>query len=90
MRPIATALAVATAGGVLELSSHLRGQPLGVDDFHTAFFAIAAISFLAIIPYLRLEKEAGSDISGQRTAAQRQAALQKTDEQGYQGRSPRF
>ena len=90
MRPIATALAVATAGGVLEVSSHLRGQPLGVDDFHTAFFVIAAISLLAIVPYLRLEKEAGSDISGQRTASQRQAALEKADQHGYQGRSPRF
>ncbi|WP_417580810.1 MFS transporter [Pelagibacterium sp.] len=90
MRPIATALAVAMAGGVLELSSHVRGQPLGMTDFHIAFFVIAAVSFMAVIPYLRLEKEAGSDISGQRTAAQRQAALEKTQQHGYQGRSPRF
>ena len=90
MRPIATALAVALAGGVLELSSHLRGEPLGVPDFHTAFFVIAALSLMAVIPYLRLEKDAGSEISGHRSAAQRAAALEKASEEGFEGRSPRF
>ncbi|WMT90957.1 MFS transporter [Pelagibacterium sp. H642] len=90
MRPIATALAVAMAGGVLELSSHLRGEPLGVIDFHVAFYVIAAISLLAVIPYLRLAKDAGSEVSGHRTAAQRAAALEKASEKGFEGRAPRF
>lgn len=89
-RPIATALAVAFAGAMLELSSHWRGEALAVEDFRIAFFAVAAVSALAVIPYWRLHKEAGSEVSGHMTAAQREAALEKTSAEGYEGRSPRF
>lgn len=90
MRPIATAFAVALAGAVLELSSHWRGEPLGTVDFQIAFFVIAAISSLAALPFLRMTKEAGSEVSGHLSAEQRKAAIEKTEEQGYEGRSPRF
>lgn len=90
MRPIATALAVALAGGILELSSTMRGAALGVPDFQIAFFVIAAISALAAVPYLRLPGDAGVMVSGHRTPAQRAAALEKTRSRGYEGRPPRF
>ncbi|MCD7059684.1 MFS transporter [Pelagibacterium xiamenense] len=90
MRPIMTALAVALAGGVLELSSSMRDAPLGVPDFQLAFFIVAGASMLAAIPYALLPRYAGQAVSGHRTAAQRAAALEKTSTQGYEGRSPRF
>ncbi|WP_404404863.1 MFS transporter [Pelagibacterium halotolerans] len=90
MRPIMTALAVALAGGILELSSTLRAAPLGVPDFQIAFFIVAGVSMLAAIPYMLLPADAGHAVSGHRTAAQRAAALEKTSSQGYEGRSPRF
>ena len=90
MRPIFTALAVAVAGAAVELSSQWRGEPLGAADFHFGFFVVAAISLFAVVPYLRLEKEAGSVVSGHRTPAQRAAAIEKAQEKGYEGRPPRF
>lgn len=88
VRPIATALAVAMAGAILEGSAHLRGEPLGVLDFHIAFWVIGAVSALAVIPYLRMKKDAGSDVSGHRTAAQR-ALIEEAAEAGYDVRTTR-
>lgn len=88
VRPIATALAVAMAGAILEGSAHLRGEPLGVLDFHIAFWVIGAVSALAAIPYLRMKKDAGSDVSGHRTAAQR-ALIEEAAEAGYDVRTTR-
>lgn len=63
-RPIATALAVALAGGILELSSGRHGGEVGLADFHTAFFIVGGISALAVVPLMRLSKDAGSAVSG--------------------------
>lgn len=89
-RPIATALGVAAAGGVLEVSSHLHGGELILGDFHTAFFVVAAISAFAALPFIRLNKDAGSKVSGHLTKEQRQAALERSRGEGHEGRSPRF
>lgn len=90
MRPIATALGVALAGTVLEISAHGRGGALTLDDFHLAFFVVAAVSALAVLPFLKLDKHAGSEVSGHMTPEARQAALERARGEGHEGRSPRF
>lgn len=87
-RPVATALGVALAGMVLELSAH--GEPLALGDFHTAFFVISAISLMAAVPYLLLNKYAGSSVSGYMSPQERQEALARSKERGTDGQSPRF
>jgi len=66
---ISIALGVAVAGGILEGSTALRGAALGLTDFHMAFFLVAAISALAVIPALMLARDAGSLVSGHRVRA---------------------
>lgn len=61
---LSTALGVALAGGILELSTFLRGVELDTFDFKVAFWSLASISLLAILPFLGLKADAGSAISG--------------------------
>lgn len=63
---LSVAFGVAVAGGVLELSSHFTGGELTLTDFHFAWFAVAGISLLGAVPFLRLPPDAGSDVSGHR------------------------
>jgi len=63
LRPIATALGVALAGGLLEIGG--RSEGLTLDAFHTAFFALALVSACAILPLMRLAASSGHEISGQ-------------------------
>ena len=67
---LTVALAVAVAGGILEVSSALRGGELALADFHIAFFTIAAIGAFAAVPFLMLPHNAGSDMSGHGPASQ--------------------
>lgn len=90
VRPIATALGVALAGGVLEASAHLRGGELALTDFHVAFFVVGAVSAFAAIPFLLLPKDAGAEVSGHVSSAVRLKALERSREEGQEGRSPRF
>ncbi|WEF25597.1 MFS transporter [Paracoccus sp. S3-43] len=62
LRPIATALGVALAGGVLEQVS--QGGALTLDAFHMAFFVLACFSAAAILPLLRLPAGSGGEMSG--------------------------
>ncbi len=59
---------MAVAGGVLELSSRLTGSELSLVDFHIAWFVVAGVSLISAIPFLRLPKDAGADVSGHRAA----------------------
>nr|WP_083988781.1 DHA2 family efflux MFS transporter permease subunit [Devosia geojensis] len=61
---LSVALGVAIAGAILEISSLARGAPLGVVDFHIAFFVVGGISAFAGLLYLRMPPDAGSDVSG--------------------------
>jgi hypothetical protein len=84
------ALGVALAGGVLEASAHLRGGELALTDFHVAFFVVGAVSAFAAIPFLLLPKDAGAEVSGHVSSAVRLKALERSREEGQEGRSPRF
>lgn len=87
-RPISTALGVALAGIILEISA--RGQPMTLTDFQIAFLVVAGVSALAAIPYLMLNKYAGSSVSGHMSPEERRAALDRSRERGNDGQSPRF
>ncbi len=49
--------------------STTRREELGPDDFAPAYFAIAAISLLALLFFLPLPRDAGAEISGRREVA---------------------
>ena len=66
---LAVALGVAVAGGILEFSSHFTGGELTLLDFHIAWYAVAAISLISALPFLRLPADAGADVSGHRRRA---------------------
>lgn len=68
---ISIAFGIAVAGGILEASTKLRGAPLGLADFHTAFFIVAMITALAAVPVLMLMSDAGSAVSGHRSRRSR-------------------
>ncbi|TCL75765.1 DHA2 family efflux MFS transporter permease subunit [Rhizobium sp. BK251] len=80
MQQISLALGVALAASILETSTYFHGEPLQLSDFHLAFFVIAALTVLATIPFIRMDRHAGALVSGhgaKRSApmeAQRQAA----------------
>jgi len=64
MQQVSIAVGVALAGGVLDLVTTLNGGVLELPAFHIAFFTVAAISALAIIPFLSLPPDAGQTVSG--------------------------
>ena len=64
MQQVSIAVGVALAGGVLDLVTTLSGGALDLTAFHIAFFTVAAISALAIIPFLSLPPDAGQTVSG--------------------------
>jgi EmrB/QacA subfamily drug resistance transporter len=63
---ISIALGVAIGGGILEATAMLTGEAVGLPAFSAAFFIVAAITALALIPLLRLRPDAGSSVSGHR------------------------
>ena len=60
------AFGVALAGGVLELTTFVRASSLVVADFQITFFIVSGVALIAMVPFLRLKKSAGSDMSGHR------------------------
>jgi len=88
MRPIATALGVAVAGIVLEASAHLRGDALALPDFHFSFLVVGGISLIAVLPFITLRRDAGTEVSGHMTRAQREALVERS--RTVEARSPRF
>lgn len=63
------ALGVALAGGILEAQVNLHGGPLTLEDFHIAFYIVAAVSALASIWFFRLDPDAGDAVSGYKARA---------------------
>ncbi len=64
------ALGVALGGGVLEASAAIRGQELGLLDFHIAFFVVGAVCFISAVLFARLPRHAGRELSGHGFAAE--------------------
>lgn len=61
---VSLALGVAMAAMILEGGAALRGGTLQLADFHMAFFAVSALTLIAVLPFLRLEKHVGAAASG--------------------------
>lgn len=87
-RPIFTALGVALAGMVLEAGT--QGDVITLTDFHLALIVVSLVSALGAIPYVLLNKYAGSTVSGHMSPTEREAALDRSRAQGNDGQSPRF
>jgi len=66
MQQMSIALGVAFGGGILEVTSMVTGGSLDKTAFMVAFFGVAAISLCAVIPFMTLPRDAGSDMSGHR------------------------
>jgi EmrB/QacA subfamily drug resistance transporter len=67
MQQLSIATGVAVAGAALEIASSTHGgDALTLADFHIAWFIVAAVGLVGIIPFLRLPPDAGSDVSGHR------------------------
>lgn len=60
---VSIAIGVALAGGILEVSTMLRGAPLALVDFHIGFFVIAIVSATAFFWFARLAPDAGHQLS---------------------------
>jgi len=61
---VSIALGVAMAGGILEISTAVRGAPLQLADFHIGFFVVAAVSATAFFWFAKLAPDAGRELSG--------------------------
>ena len=61
---VSLAIGVALAGGVLEISSGLRGAPLALVDFHIGFIVVALVSAVAFFWFARLSPDAGHELAG--------------------------
>ena len=64
MQQISVALGVAVAGGVLELSTTIRGGPLDLTDFHIAWFVVATLAAVSAFAFFRLPPDSGGNVSG--------------------------
>ncbi|MCJ8517656.1 EmrB/QacA subfamily drug resistance transporter [Pseudorhizobium tarimense] len=64
LQQVSLALGVAFAAFILEASSVLHGTHLQLADFHLAFFIVAGVSLLAVVPLLGLSRDAGAAASG--------------------------
>ena len=80
IRPIGTALGVALAGGLIEVSAFLRGGEIAAIDFKMAFYVMAVLSLVAALPFITMKRSAGSDVSGHRSRAERAAVLARAAE----------
>ncbi|MDQ0454908.1 MFS transporter [Rhizobium paknamense] len=69
LQQVSLALGVACAAFVLEVSTAITGSELGLPQFHLGFLVVATLSLASVIPYILLDKNAGSDVSGHRRAA---------------------
>lgn len=70
LQQLSLALGVAFAATILEASTAIRGSDLTLTDFHIAFAVVALVSVLAIVPLLKMDKNAGAHVSGHRHKAQ--------------------
>ncbi|MDO9415572.1 MFS transporter [Pararhizobium sp.] len=68
LQQISLAMGVAVAGAILEIETTLTGSPLELQDFKIAFWIIAVLTLLAIIPFIGMARNAGAAVSGHRLA----------------------
>jgi EmrB/QacA subfamily drug resistance transporter len=61
---ISIALGVAVAGGILEATTLVSGEPIGLPAFSTAFVIVGGLTALAALPFLTLPGDAGRAVSG--------------------------
>ncbi|MEA3535841.1 MFS transporter [Rhizobium sp. CC-YZS058] len=73
LQQMSLAMGVAVAGAILEIETRITGTALTLDDFQLAFMIISAITLVSVIPFLRMNKDAGASVSGHRTPAKRRA-----------------
>lgn len=66
---ISIALGVAVAGGALEAISLITGEALTTHAFVWAFLIVAALTSLAALPFVWLDPDAGSSVSGKAPVA---------------------
>ena len=71
---VSIALGVAVAGLILEAYDAINGGGLGRDAFAVAFLAVACLTALAALPFLRLDANSGSTVSGHRRGASAEVA----------------
>jgi len=64
MQQVSIAVGVALAGGILDVVSSFNDGQLTLGAFHIAFFIIAFIAALALVPFLALPANAGEVVSG--------------------------
>jgi EmrB/QacA subfamily drug resistance transporter len=65
---LSIAFGVAIAGAVLELSTNMRGEGLGLVDFQIAFTVVGLLSAAGGLFFARLPASAGSNVSGHHRA----------------------
>lgn len=73
---VSIALGVAVAGLVLEAYARWSGGGLDAQAFSVAFFTVAALTLLAVFPFLRLSGDAGSAVSGHARGTSAEVARQ--------------
>jgi EmrB/QacA subfamily drug resistance transporter len=74
---------VAVAALVLETLLHLRGDSvLRVEDFHTAFVAVSAITAAAVLVFVRLKPDAGAALTTGKDADSAEVELAQDPEPG--------
>lgn len=61
---ISFALGVALAGGTLEFLLAQHGNEIQIGDFRIAFAVVGVVALLALIPFSKLSRDAGSIMSG--------------------------
>ncbi|WP_417309346.1 MFS transporter [Devosia sp.] len=61
---LSIAAGVAVAGAALEISSTLNGREINLSDFHTAWLVVAGLAGLSLLTFLRMPRNAGSEVSG--------------------------
>ena len=58
------AMGVAVAGAILDVAGQFHSGGIGLNDFHIAFFIVAAVSAVASLTFMRLAPDAGAAVSG--------------------------
>ncbi|HEY4202950.1 MAG TPA: MFS transporter, partial [Devosiaceae bacterium] len=49
-----------------ELTTQVRQAPLDLQDFHIAWYVVAALAAITVLFFARLPPDAGSNVSGHR------------------------
>jgi hypothetical protein len=77
---ISIALGVAVAGGALEAIALMTGEALTVHAFVWSFLVVAALTSLAALPFVWLDPDAGSSVSGKAPVARSTTPITRPEE----------